>query len=313
MARHGLIAVRAATAFGVLGVEAGPCRVSSRTSDLSTATTTSVELSSAATDKLSSTITESSVTVISSTETASTTEALSTDVSSTETASTTETLSTDVSSTERISTAETASTTDVSSTTETSMTITTETSMSTTETSSTVETTTTTTTAEDQPAPCAETQVLENPGFDDSSDGTPWVLGPDVTVSEQGPRTEPNDLHLQFNGGGTITKTFSQTLSDLDAGTYQLEYYIAMHTAVNGRGFVCQAIPTIGDEQLSGGPVVGDDGPSGWQYGTAYWTPTQHVDQADVVINVKCSGSYNFVIIAAEDFSLTRRCTIIEE
>ncbi|KAF4466234.1 hypothetical protein FALBO_6913 [Fusarium albosuccineum] len=307
MARHGLIAVLAATAFGVLGVEAGPCRVSSRTSDLSTATTTSVDLSSTATETLSSTTTESSVTVTSSTETASTTETLSTDVSSTETASTTETASaTDVSSTTETSTTET-------STTETSTTITTETSMSTTETSSTAETTTTTTTAEEQPAPCAETQVLENPGFDDSSDGTPWVLGPDVTVSEQGPRTEPNDLHLQFNGGGTITKTFSQTLTDLDAGTYQLEYYIAMHTAVNGRGFNCQAIPIIGDEQLSGGPVVGDDGPSGWRYGTAFWTPTQHVDQADVVINVKCSGSYNFVIIAAEDFSLTRRCTIIEE
>ncbi|KAJ3539383.1 hypothetical protein NM208_g5514 [Fusarium decemcellulare] len=166
---------------------------------------------------------------------------------------TTETLSTDVSSTETTSTTETASTTDVSSTTETSM--------SSTETSSTAETTTTTTTAEEQPAPCAETQVLENPRFDTGSDAAPWVLFSDVTVSQQGPRSDPNDLHLQFNGGGTITKTFSQTLTDLDAGVYLLEYYIAMHTAVNGRGFSCQAIPTIGDEQLSGGPIVGDNGP----------------------------------------------------
>lgn len=44
------------------------------------------------------------------------------------------------------------------------------------------------------PGPCVETQILGNPSFDDNNDGSPWVFGAGVTVSQIDPRSAPNFL-----------------------------------------------------------------------------------------------------------------------
>ncbi|KAF4943663.1 hypothetical protein FSARC_14861 [Fusarium sarcochroum] len=299
MARHGFVALLAVTAFSVFGVDASPCKPSP---------STTVELSSTTIETGSSTvILETSTTIAETLSTAVTTEtAETTDVTSTitEEASTTEGTTTDT--TTEISISTDATTTEAATTFDTTTTILEETTSAET-------TTTTKAPVIVVPPPCTETQVIVNPGFNDNAEATPWVLGEGVTVSSQNPRSDPYFLATTFTRGGSGSRSFSQTLHNVGPQNYRLEYYISMNTAINGRGFSCSATPSINGEQLAQSPSVGDNGPYGFRQAVAFWsTPsaTQNVDEAELIITVSCTGSYDTVIITVDDVSLTRQCDV---
>ncbi|KAL4730902.1 hypothetical protein ACLX1H_002944 [Fusarium chlamydosporum] len=171
MARHGILAVLAATVLSV-GVNAGPCKPYSSAASSSVI---AVETTATTQETVSSTITA---------DITDTTDVLETTVTGL-TAGSTE-------STDAFETTVTETTTHTMGTTDAfESTITEPASESSAETSTSSEPTTT---ADVGPAPCVETQILVNPSFDDNNDGSPWVLDNGVTVSQINPRSNPNFL-----------------------------------------------------------------------------------------------------------------------
>ncbi|KAJ4317357.1 hypothetical protein N0V84_007414 [Fusarium piperis] len=276
MARARLVALLAATAFGVFGVDAAVCRPSS--------STVSVETSSTA--SFSSATASSTVSELSSTETqlSSTTASTASELS---TASTSELLTTSTTATSELPTSTTATSELPTSTSEAI--------------------TTTSTTAPVVPPPCRETQVLSNPSFDDNSDGSPWQFGTGVSLIESW-HSSPYAVIYRFSSSGASTLT--QSLTNVPAGSYKLTYEAAIGAILNARGVSCVVTPSINGQSLSGpgGPTFTDSGPFGWPQGTAYWNPSSHVDQADLTITVTCNGNFISASILVENASLTRVC-----
>lgn len=187
MARHGIVAILAAAAFGV-GVNAGPCKpyssVGLSSSIIETAASTIPTGVTDTTDVLGSTVTETS-------QATDSTEVLDTTVTETATGSTEATIS--IQPTITTEAATTLATTTLATTT--AEVTTTE---ATTAEATTITAETTTTTAEAPPV-CEPTQILVNPSFDDNNDASPWDLGAGVTVSQVNPRSAPNFLQVISN------------------------------------------------------------------------------------------------------------------
>ncbi|KAG5657761.1 hypothetical protein KAF25_007794 [Fusarium avenaceum] len=149
-----------------------------------------------------------------------------------------------------------------------------------------------TTTSAEAPPACEPIQILVNPSFDDNNDASPWTLGAGVTVSQVNPRPQPNFLYNTMTVGSTST-TFSQTLPPLGNFPYQLDYYFNIQTAINGRAFSCSVVPSINGQLLQPSQRFTGDGST---------------DDATLSFTVSCTGTYNTVIIGADDFSLQRVC-----
>ncbi|KAF4438067.1 hypothetical protein FACUT_5230 [Fusarium acutatum] len=149
------------------------------------------------------------------------------------------------------------------------------------ETTSTAESTTTT----EAPA-CVETQVVVNPGFDDSD-------------SSKSPCS-----FVFSNGGGNAQ--ISQTLTNLD-GNYRLSYNWGVFSGVNvGAGFGCSIIPKVGDAAL---PGVYPDDYTGWTAESQTWgSGSNAVAQADLSLVLQCSGEYDQLTINIDDITLTKLC-----
>ncbi|KAF5640458.1 hypothetical protein F52700_3608 [Fusarium sp. NRRL 52700] len=169
------------------------------------------------------------------------------------------------------------------------------------ETTSTVVAESTTTTA----APiCVETQVVVNPGFDDSSSSkSPWFG--DGTVITDGANSFPNAISFVFSNGGGNAQ-ISQTLTNLD-GNYRLSYNWGVFSGVGvGSGFSCRITPKIGDDIILG---VYPDGYSGWTSESKTWsTGGNTVAQADLSLTLRCSGEYDQLTINVDDITLTKLC-----
>ncbi|KAL5627050.1 hypothetical protein FOBRF1_001393 [Fusarium oxysporum] len=159
------------------------------------------------------------------------------------------------------------------------------------------------TTTTEAPA-CVETQVVVNPGFDDSdSSKSPWFG--DGSLTTDGPNTAPNAISFVFtNGQGNAQ--ISQTLSNLD-GTYRLAYKWGVFSGVNvGAGFSCGITPKIGDNTLL----------SAYPYEYVGWTPQSQiwssagnvVAQADLSFVLQCSGEYDQLTINIDDITFTKLC-----
>ncbi|WJG34905.1 beta-lactamase/transpeptidase-like protein [Fusarium oxysporum Fo47] len=116
------------------------------------------------------------------------------------------------------------------------------------------------TTTTEAPA-CVETQVVVNPGFDDSdSNKSPWFGGGSLTTD--GPNTAPNAISFVFSNGQGNAQ-LSQTLTNLD-GNYRLSYNWAVVSGVNvGSGFSCSITPKVGGDTL----------PGAYPYKFVGWTP----------------------------------------
>ncbi|SPJ74246.1 uncharacterized protein FTOL_03976 [Fusarium torulosum] len=274
MARHGIVAVLAAAAFGV-GANAGPCKPYS-----------SVGLSSTIIKTAASTITA---------DVTGTTDVLGTTVTETSRATdSTEVLETTVTETASGSTGVTISI-EPTITTETATTLATTTAAA-------------TTTSVELPPVCEPEQILVNPSFDDNVNASPWTLGDGVTVSQVNPRSNPNFLYNTFNQDGSTTTTFSQTLPPLGNFPYQLDYYLNLQTAINGRDFSCSAVPSINGQELDPSEVLTENGPYGFRLSTQRFTGDGSTGDATLSITVSCVGDFGVIIIGIDDFSLQRIC-----
>ncbi|KAH7173267.1 uncharacterized protein B0J16DRAFT_188410 [Fusarium flagelliforme] len=169
----------------------------------------------------------------------------------------------------------------------------------------TTSTTLATTTSVQAPV-CVQTQVIINPGFDDSTsdDFAPWssngYLGQDHSVSG------PNSLAFWFyNGMGE--GYLSQSLDNLN-GEYMFSYRWAVFSVENMNGFSCEITPYIGGSVLQGS----------YPYELTGWTPDSQrwstggntVSDAELTIKIACSGEYDSLTINLEDVTLTRLCGI---
>ncbi|ENH69819.1 hypothetical protein FOC1_g10009322 [Fusarium oxysporum f. sp. cubense race 1] len=200
--------------------------------------------------------------------------------------------------------------TTVTSVTEASSTIasdTTVTALATTVTTALVETTSTavaeTTTTTEAPA-CVETQVVVNPGFDDSdSNKSPWFG--DGSLTTDGPNTAPNAISFVFSNGQGSAQ-LSQTLTNLD-GNYRLSYNWAVVSGVNvGAGFSCSITPKVRGDTLPGAD------PSefvGWTPESQTWSSgSEAVAQADLSFVLECFGEYDQLTINVDDITFTKLC-----
>ncbi|KAH6963122.1 hypothetical protein DER45DRAFT_590967 [Fusarium avenaceum] len=315
MARHGIVAILAAAAFGV-GVNAGPCKpyssVALSSTTIETAASTITTGVTGTTDVLGSTVTETSQAT-----TTDSTEVLDTTVTETATGSTEATISieptitTEVATTLATTTAE-ATTTGVTSAEATTTEVTSAevtSAEATTAEATTAEATTAeaTTTSVEAPPACDPTQILVNPSFDEDNDASPWVLGTGVTVSQINPRSQPNFLYNTMTSSRTST-TFFQTLPPLGNLPYQLDYYFNLQTAINGRGFSCSVVPSVNGQALSPSQVVTDSGPYGFRLSSQRFTGDGSTGFGILSITVSCTGTYNTVIVGVDDFSLQRVC-----
>ncbi|CAG7564500.1 unnamed protein product [Fusarium equiseti] len=168
----------------------------------------------------------------------------------------------------------------------------------------TTSTTLATTTSVQAPV-CVPTQVIINPGFDDSTsdDFAPWssngYLGQDHSVSG------PNSLAFWFyNGMGE--GSLSQSLDNLN-GEYMFSYRWAVFSATNlMAGFSCTITPYIGSSVLQASDPYEM---TGWTPDSQRWsTGGNTVSDAELTIKITCSGEYDSLTINLEDVTLTRLC-----
>ncbi|RGP71758.1 hypothetical protein FSPOR_3124 [Fusarium sporotrichioides] len=293
MARHGIVALLAATILGV-NVNAGPCKPYSSAALSSTVTVEPTVTGSSTitadvtetTDALQTTVTEAT------TDVTDTTDVIETTIteSATETTGTLETTVIETTAT---------GTTDLVETTTTEAAI---------EMSTAVLVPTTTTAA--GPV-CEPTQILVNPGFDDNNNGSPWILGPGASVSQVNPRSPPNFMYNTLTQSST-SSTISQELPALGPFTYELQYYFNLQTAVNGRGFSCTVTPTINEQTLAPGQTLTDSGPYGFRLSSQSFIAQDPDSPAALFLTVHCQGTFNTVIIGIDDVSLTRVCQTVD-
>ncbi|KAF5968667.1 hypothetical protein FCOIX_11275 [Fusarium coicis] len=160
------------------------------------------------------------------------------------------------------------------------------------------------TTTTEAPA-CVETQVVVNPGFDDSvSSKSPW--SGDGSIITDGANSALNAISFVFyNGIGDAQ--ISQTLNNLD-GTYRLSYNWGVFSGVNcGSGFGCSIIPKVGDDVLPG-VYPGDY--TGWIPESQTWSSgSGAVAQADLSLVLQCSGEYDQLTINVDDITFTKLCS----
>jgi len=108
------------------------------------------------------------------------------------------------------------------------------------------------------------------------------------------------------NGGGDAD--VSQSLGNVD-GEYMFSYRFAVLSGVNvGAGFGCSIIPSIGGSVLQGSYP---DGYSSWTPESQRWsTEGNTVSDAQVKIQIQCSGEYDVLTIGLDDVTLTRICEV---
>ncbi|CAG2005431.1 unnamed protein product [Fusarium graminearum] len=316
MARHGIVALLAATLLGA-SVNAGPCKPYSSVALSSTviveptmtgSSTITADITGT-TDALETTVTEAT------TDVTDTTDALETTI--TEPAiETTGTLETSVIKT----TAE--GTTDLVETTTTETAIDTTGSLETTsvDTTDVPDTTTTeavvdtsavtieTTTTAAAESGCVPTQILANPSFDDNTNGAPWARGLDVSVSQDNPRSQPNFLYNTVVTVSAYPPMFYQRLPALGSSTYELRYWYSLRTAVLGNGFSCTVTPSLNTQVLPSSLTMTDSSSHGFQLSSQYFTAQNPDSPAVLVFNVNCKGNFQSVSIGVDDIALTRLC-----
>ncbi|UZP40537.1 hypothetical protein NXS19_008353 [Fusarium pseudograminearum] len=321
MARHGIVALLAATLLGV-GVNAGPCKPysSDALSSIVTLEPTTTRLSTITaditdtTDGLQTTVTEAATDVTDTTDVLETTvnesatettgELETTATVVTTTAGTTDLVETTITETaaETPATLETTATETIASgTTEGIETSTTEIAI---DTSTATLEPITTTTAE---LACVPTQILVNSGFDDNNDGSPWTLGSGISVSQLNPRTVPNSLYIVLDSGLTST-SISQELPALGPFMYKLKYYSAQETGTQGSGYTCTVTLKVNEQLLAPGRTISDGTPTGMRPSEQFFIADDQSSPVTLSLDIVCQGSFSVVNIGMDDFTVTRVC-----
>ncbi|KAF9769339.1 hypothetical protein IL306_013253 [Fusarium sp. DS 682] len=159
------------------------------------------------------------------------------------------------------------------------------------------------TTTTEAPA-CVETQVVVNPGFDlSNSDKAPWT-GDGVLIND-GANSAPNAISFIFSNGQGSAQ-IKQTLSNLN-GNYRLSYEWGVFSGVGvGSGFSCAITPKVGDAYV---PGVNPYEFVGWTPESQTWSSGgETVAQADLSLNLHCSGEYDQLTINIDDITFTKLC-----
>ncbi|KAF4343781.1 hypothetical protein FBEOM_2283 [Fusarium beomiforme] len=169
-----------------------------------------------------------------------------------------------------------------------------------TDTTTTTEAESTTTSA----APgCIETELLVNPGFDDSPNTiTPWT-SPALLV-KQNTQSGPNALAFVYRNGGGYDFSVKQTLSNLD-GYYKFSYYYRVVSASLFADYTCGLTINIGDTTIIADM---DYSVGGWKLGSQNWNSQGEVAQADVKLTINCGGEFDQVQVNVDSFSFTQVC-----
>ncbi|KAF5230719.1 hypothetical protein FANTH_13711 [Fusarium anthophilum] len=154
---------------------------------------------------------------------------------------------------------------------------------------------------------CVETQLLANPGFDDSDTSyTPWTGS--AFIIQDSPQAGSQAVAIIYNNGQSNSKaSMKQTLTNLN-GDYEFSYYYKVAVARTGLSPRCSLQVKIGDDTTVPSNidlVVGD-----WKSGSVSWsTAAETVAQADVELSITCSGDYDRIQINLDSFAFTRVCS----
>ncbi|KAF5687087.1 hypothetical protein FCIRC_2475 [Fusarium circinatum] len=154
---------------------------------------------------------------------------------------------------------------------------------------------------------CVETQLLVNPGFDDSTTGITLWTGT-VFIITQGPQAGNQALANIWNNGQSNNRGYmKQTLTNLH-GDYEFSYYYQVAVTRIGPSSRCSLQVKIGDDTtvpLNVDLIVGD-----WESGSVSWSSAgETVAQADVELSITCTGDYDRIQINLDSFAFTRVCS----
>ncbi|CAG7560575.1 unnamed protein product [Fusarium equiseti] len=287
------ILAAAVIAASLLGVDASPCKP---------ATTAAVSVVQSGTS--SSVVSEATSAVLVETSLTLSTEPTSDAL--TETTSTAEASYSSLLETSLTTLVETTSTTLVESTS-TELMETTPTTDATTstalieETPTTLAASTTTTKAET----CIETQVVINPGFDNSDDGFIWTHNGEVKQGWFNP-SRPNNLELMLYANAQES-VFSQTLRNIKAGEYKLSYRWRLSWAEGGwDGLGCRIKPQVGNTYLNS--ALASVPRDTFDYATETWSAVQDFNEVNLAFEVACNGEYESITLHFDDITLTSVC-----
>ncbi|GKU04501.1 hypothetical protein FLAG1_06078 [Fusarium langsethiae] len=153
---------------------------------------------------------------------------------------------------------------------------------------------------------CVATQVVSNPGFDDSDKFSPWMnSGSAFVINDNWAPSAPNVALFGFlNGQGS-----NQVVQNLPVlnGNYKFSYqWHVAAIAGSGSGFSCVIQPKIGNDLLD---AVYPYQLNWWQSESQTWSSRgTSVAGASISISVECSGEYDQLNIYFDDITLTRVC-----
>ncbi|KAJ4246848.1 hypothetical protein NW762_013400 [Fusarium torreyae] len=170
-----------------------------------------------------------------------------------------------------------------------------------------VDTTTTTqpeSTTTTATAGCVESQLLVNPGFDDSSSGiSPWISNAALTQNQ--PQSGTNALSAVFNNGQP-DYYIKQTLQSLN-GKYQFSYYYRVVSISPGADYVCNIQLSAGSAGAYGEMY---DSVGGWRTGSVTLDiGDDTLAQADVRLGVICFGEFTRIEVNIDTLAFTRICS----
>ncbi|KAH7010534.1 hypothetical protein EDB80DRAFT_715022 [Ilyonectria destructans] len=288
MARLSLLALAAATALSISGVNAGLCRPSTTSSTISESTPTHSPSSSPTT----STTPESTPGLTPSSSFTSSTTPESTPGSSSSTTLESTPVFTPSSST---TPENTPTLTPVSP--------------------STTPVYTPTSTTSEEGGFCTPRTVNINPSFD-YNNGAPWAFANGATWASDGTsRSGSHNVRLQFTNGDGNEATFSQTIHNIESQQYSIAYWftVVSSTAVldTDGGFSCSIVLSIGGHILQEGEVdnLGPFFPTFYGSAVSWYNQDNSITQAKFKIAVTCNGDFSRVILSMDDVSFTRECS----
>ncbi|KAJ4002653.1 hypothetical protein NW752_002525 [Fusarium irregulare] len=150
---------------------------------------------------------------------------------------------------------------------------------------------------------CDKTQLLGNPGFDDSnSDVTPWSITGGV-LTQDSPQSGVNAVAYSFSNGGS--GSVAQTVTNLE-GTYEFSYYYRVVYVSQNADYTCDMQLTVGDTSFYGEMY---DTPGGWKSGSIILSDLSAA-QASLQFDTACYGEFVRIQVNIDSLEFKRICSV---
>ncbi|KAF5637796.1 hypothetical protein F52700_4498 [Fusarium sp. NRRL 52700] len=152
-------------------------------------------------------------------------------------------------------------------------------------------------------AGCVETQLFDNPNFDDSSsDIAPWSSNAALTQNQ--PQSGTNALSAYFINGEP-DYYIKQTLQNL-SGKYKFSYYYRVVSISPNADFTCNILLSAGSVSTYG-EMYDDIG--GWKTASVILDMGDDtIAQADVQFGLTCLGEFRGIEVNIDTLAFTRVC-----